>query len=164
MPTFKTAGGVFYTKSLFLEESYTDKSAVVYTLKDVDHEGYPSLYRLYLDKADPTEYEFSKEYLGGWYHWQMIANAAWFKPYITRWRTELELKIKAKALSNLFAVANDPYHKFHYEATKFILGNGYKPPEPKNAKGRPSKESIQEEANQYFKEAQDDLQRLKELQ
>lgn len=159
MSQFKNNSGTFLTKSLFLETSYEDRSSVQFTLKDQDHDGYRSLYRLYMESDDPTEILFAEEHLGGWAHWEGIKDASWFKPYITRWRYELELRLRAKALRAIRQVANDTYHKQVLEANKFLLTGNWKGEAPRG-KGRPSKEQIKEEANAYFQETQDDLNRI----
>src|SRR3990167_1337022 len=93
---FKNASGARLTQALFYEETGADKSSVIYTLKDQDHEGFPSLYRLYIEMEDILEYEFANKYLDNWSHWEWLTQAGWFKPYVLRWRKELELKIRSK--------------------------------------------------------------------
>jgi len=155
---------VRYTKALFLEESYSDKSAVLYTLKDVDHNGYPSLYRLYMEMADPLEINFAKTYFEGWEHWQMVANSNWFKSYISRWREELELSMRARALAAIVEAARDDSSKFNYEANKFLLTGGWKGKEAKESKvGRPTKEAIKREADALFEASKDSLEDFKRL-
>ena len=151
------------TKSLFLEESYEDRSCVIYTLKDKDHDGYESLYVLYMAANDPTEMKFARECFEGWEHWQMVANATWFKPFINRWRDELELRIRSKALANILEEASDRYSKVRYEANKYLLSSAWKPARDKDSVGRPSKEKIKEEAQKLFEIDQSillDLERL----
>ena len=92
----------------------------MYTLKDFDHNGYPSLYRLYMEIEDPTEFLFARKYLRGWEHWQMLCECTWFQPIVTRWRLELELSIKAKALSRLKQMA-DEEGKERLQANKALL-------------------------------------------
>lgn len=152
-----------YTKALFLEESYDDRSTVLYTLKDVDHDGYPSLYRKYLEMGDLTEITFARTYFDGWEHWQMICESSWFKPFISRWRRELELTMRAKALAAVLEVANTPDHKSSYEANKWLLGGYWKDPDTKNKQGRPSKEEIKRQANELFLQKNDTTEDLKRI-
>jgi len=150
------------TKSLFLEESYMDRSSVLYTLKDVDHDGYPSLYRKYLAMEDPTEIEFARVYLDGWEHWDNICQTQWFKPYITRWRLELDLQIKAKALKRVMEIANDGESKESFQASKFLLSGLWKD-KTEGKVGRPSKEAIKREAESLFeaeRQTSEDLLRI----
>jgi hypothetical protein len=134
---FKTPQGKHYLRGLFYEETLADKSTVSYTLKDDDYAGYPSLRRLYLETNDPTEYEFACKYLAGWKHWEMLSESAWFKPYVTRWRKELDLRLKSKALVKIMEIA-DKEGKEAFNANKFILS--WK--SDTNKVGRPSKNEI----------------------
>lgn len=159
---FKNAAGQRKLRSLFYEEVGADKTGVVYTLKSQDHEGYPSLYRLYMEADDPTEYTFAVHHLDSWEHWEMLSSAAWFKPYITKWRRELEVKHKAKALLNITALANTPEAKEAFQANKFLLSYKENTTRRKGA-GRPSKEEVAAAAKAMADEANslnDDLARV----
>ena len=152
-----------YTKSLFLEESYLDKSNVLYTLKDEDHLGYISLYKRYMEMADPYEIHFAEAYFDGWEHWQMVCNTLWMKPYIERWRLELGLKMKARALATIREIAQTETHKGRLAAAKILLEGGWEGTKPKNSVGRPTKEAIRKEADNLFnieKEHKQDLERI----
>lgn len=154
MSKFRAEGSnVRYTKALFLEESYSDKSHVLYTLKDSDHEGYKSLYLCYIYSSDPTEINFANEYFEGWEHWQMIANASWFKPFIARWREELELRMRASALSRIQQVAEDATDKNSFAANRYILSGDWSPKQ-KGGVGRTTKEAIKQKAEELFAEKQ----------
>ena len=153
-----------YTKSLFLEESYEDRSNVLYTLKDFDHDGYPSLYRKYLLLGDLTEIEFARTYFESWEHWQMVAEASWFKPYIARWREEVTLAAQAQALSAIKEIASDKKNKDHFAANKILLSWGKPKTNSKAHVGRPTKEAITKEANELFRQSREtaaDFQRIK---
>jgi len=132
-------------KGLFYETTLADKSSVVYTLKDVDHEGYRSLYRLYMETNDPTEWAFATKYLDGFGHWELLCDTTWFRPYIQRWRRELDLRLKSQALSRIMSEAKTS-SKESFAANKYLLEKGW---EPKvNARGRPSKDEIKRAANE----------------
>src|SRR6478735_5501682 len=65
------------TQSMFLEMNYGPEA--IYSLKDNHHVHhslgfFPSLKKLYLDEADPTEYGFATKYLLGWKHWLRMQN------------------------------------------------------------------------------------------
>jgi hypothetical protein len=119
---------------------------VLYTLKDVDHLGYPSLYRLYMEADDPTEYHFATTHLDGWAHWERLQECSWFKPYVDAWRRELEVRFRANALKNIQAAANDLKSPSAYQANKFLVGQGWKESGPKRRAGQPSKDEIKKEA------------------
>lgn len=152
------------TLGLFFETTGGDKTGVVYTLKDIDHEGYPSLYRLYMEAGDPTEYEFATQHLEGWRHWQMLSNAAWFAEHVDRWRWELELKLRAEAVKRIIEESRNKESKSKFQANKFLVDGGWKPPaEARNPVGRPSQERIKQEAerlNQMERDILEDHERL----
>lgn len=151
-----------YLKGLFFETTLSDKSTVVYTLKDRDHEGYPSLYRLYMTVDDPTEYLFATQYLDGWDHWETLSQCNWFKPYLSRWRRELEIKHRALALRNIKSLASDPTSKEYHQANKFLVSAGWVD-EPKRKAGRPSKDEVSKAAKEMAHEArliEEDLIRI----
>lgn len=144
--TFRTPLGKWLTQALFYETNLSgDRHQCRYTLKDHDHKGLPSLYRLYIEANDLTEFEFAKTYFENYPHWEHLCSANWFKPYIERWRKELELKIRAQALKEVQKVAASKDHKAAYEANKFLLNGAWKT-EKKPSRGRPSKSEITKEA------------------
>lgn len=166
---FRNASGALYTRGLFLETSYElspEDRKCIYTLKDKDHQGLRSLYRLYMSCSDPTEWDFAELYLDGWYHWELLCNAEWFKSYVERWRKEKEIKLRSSALKKVREVAQSEEHKSYYEANKFLLQGGWKPKEPGSQRGRPSKEEIKAaavEASEAQQRISTDLERLKAL-
>lgn len=158
---FKNATGNFLLQGLFYETTLSDKSSVVYTLKDAEHQGYPSLYQLYMEEGDPTEYLFANKYLSGWAHWERLCECTWFQEYVLRWRKELELALRAKALKNIMTTA-DGAGRDAFQASKFLLEGNWL--SAKNQKvGRPSKEAIRQAANEHFehnRRLQEDAERV----
>jgi hypothetical protein len=146
---FRGPGNQRYLKALFWEEVGEDKSTVHYTLKDWDHEGYPSLYRLYMESNDPTEYKFATEHLESWDHWTMLCECNWFKPFINRWRKELEVRMKSNALAKIMAEAKAG-GKEQFSANKYLLEKGWEPKDSLGKRGRPSKEEIKKAAEEAF--------------
>lgn len=142
-PKFRNASGSRYLNALFFEH-YLDKETVLYTLKSKDHNGYPSLYRLYMELADPLEYTFANTYFEDWDHWKTLTECNWFKPYITKWRKELELKIRSEALVRLRQDAEGD-SKTSVSSNKYLLEGGWK---DKAEKGRPSKDDIRKAAKE----------------
>lgn len=150
---FKNAQGTNYLNALFFEETGADKSTVIYTLKDEDHLGYPSLYRLYMDVADPTEYKFAITHLDGWQHWEKLLACKWFEPYVSRWRRELELRLRSWALANIIHTANSS-GKEAFPANRYLLEGNWKPAGEKKS-GRPTKVAIIKEAHQIALEREE---------
>jgi len=156
---FKNSNGVLLLKEMFYETA-ASKSNVIYTLKDRDHKGYPSLYRLYMEENDPTEYLFAMKHLDGWAHWQSLSQSSFFKDLISRWREELELRFRALGLRNISVMASSAGREA-FQASKYLVDGNYLP--KKNTKGRPSKQQISEAAQQMAeddKRLKDDFARL----
>lgn len=144
-------GNQRYLKALFFEMTGSDKSTVLYTLKDVDHEGYPSLYRLYMELDDPTEWEVAQQLMDGWEHWEMLCACGWFKPFVERWRKELQLRMMSKALVRIKSEAKTG-SKESFGANKYLLEKGWEPKETsKYGRGRPSKDEIKKAAEEIAK-------------
>lgn len=127
------------TQSLFLEMGYT--SNAIYTFKDVDYtykgKVYPSAKRLYLELGDPTEYEFATKYFLGWDHWQRICANKLVNEHITKWRDELEVKLRSQAVRmNIEAAKNG-----NYQAAKWLADRGWLT----RGAGRPSKAEVAKE-------------------
>lgn len=150
-PIFKNSVGIHYLRGLFYEETASDKSTVIYTLKDDDHEGYPSLYRLYMETADPTEWRFAKAYLQGWNHWEKLQECVWFQPYLERWRRELQLSLSSTALARIISESKTN-SRDSFTANRYLLEQGWMPKE-KGKAGRPTKDSIKAEASRIAGEA-----------
>lgn len=158
---FRSKQNVRLMRGLFFETTGEDKTFVVYSLKDRDHLGYPSLYRLFMEMEDLTEFNFAKKYLDGWEHWDILCSSNWFKPYVERWREELKLQVKAKALAELRSVASDPENKNHYQANKFLIEGGWEATKkPANRRvGRPNKEKENVD-NELRKRVEEDFKRM----
>lgn len=158
---FKNASNAWLTQRLFYEMSGADKTGVLYTLKEEDHEGYPSLYRLYMETNDLTEYAFATKYLGGWSHWKVLSEASWFKPYAEAWREELEVKARSVAVANIMRAADAP-GRDGVSAAKYIAEKGWVKPTA-GKRGPVAKQKIQEEAQLLYEKEQEqrsDLERL----
>lgn len=137
---------------------------VLYTLKDADHqvgdEVYLSLYKRYLALEDVTEYVFANLYFDSHEHWVLVSETEWMRPHVTRWRIELELQLKSKAMELLKEIAQDTGHKNRFEAIKILMTSGWK---DKPKAGRPDKDSIRKEAKQIAEEEaalSDDYKRI----
>lgn len=138
---FKDEAGRYRTQSLFVEFGYEVDKAV-YSMAD-EHKTYkgvvyPSLKRLYMNMADPTEYLFATTYFNGWDHWQRIKEN---KTLSTRlrlddWAEELELKLRAEAIRQAIKLSGD-----NFNASKWVADGSWR---GKKA-GRPKKEETERE-------------------
>jgi len=153
---FKDSAGKYITQNLFLEFSY-DTEKAVYTFADEDKEYkgkvYPSLRRLYLETADPTEYEFATKYLWGWEHWQRILGNKVLLKEVERWREELEVKLRSRGVKAVLSLTEGSFN-----AAKWAADGGW------NIKrGRPSKAEKERERKMREKaleEVKEDASRI----
>lgn len=142
---FKVHTGQLLYRGLFFETTGADKTGVLYTLKREDHSGFPSLYRLFMEANDLTEYTFATTALDGWEHWKNLCGCTWFKPYVARWREELDIRARGRALNAVRNLADNPDAKETFQANKYLL-NGEWREKAKHTRGRPSKDDIRSEA------------------
>jgi hypothetical protein len=131
--------GNYLTQSLFLELTYDKPDAAIYTLKDADYEHngktYVSIKRLYLEIADPTEYEFATTCLGGWGHWKRLCTKTTnLHPHIEEWREELEIKLRSQGVKGMIHEATS-MGKSAVAASKWLADKGW----VKSGVGRPAK-------------------------
>lgn len=156
MSKFKNSKNVYLTKALFFEHVFNeeDMDKVLYTLQEEDRyengKHYPSVYRLFLSCDDPTGYKFANEYLGSWYHYEVLMKTPWFKLVIDRALLELEVKTRSRALTNIVKEAGDKNSKSQFQANKYLLEKGWV--DKNSSVGRPTKEKIKEEADKLFKD------------
>jgi hypothetical protein len=128
-------GRLLYSKLFFERTVPATRGKVLYTLKDQDHEGYSSLYQKYLETSDPTEYAFATECFESYEHWLTLSKQAWFQPFLSRFRRDLETRIRSKALKAIITESKSG-SKNAFLANKYLLEKGWK--DKLNNKGRPS--------------------------
>lgn len=159
---FRAGNGQRLLRGLFREMETPDQSVPsIYTLRDYDNNNLPSLYRLYMEMEDITEWDFAQTYLDGWDHWEILCSCRWFEPHITRWRKELNLKLTAKRLKAIIKDA-ESNSKTAFASNKYLVEKGWLPAQDRK-RGRPSKEEVRQELEKAAKEAQlleDDLSRI----
>lgn len=148
--------GRLRTSSLFLESfDYQDLDPSVYQplwtlgdgprVLDPNHVFYdrvysdntfPSLRQLYLEWADPVEFNFAEAVFGSDKTWKVLCRAPWFQPYLEEYRQALDQKIRSENVKRIQVIAalGD---KNSLAAAKWLAEQGYR---PKEAKGRPSKQ------------------------
>ena len=128
----------YRTMSLFEEYKHPDYASI-WTLRPYDYKAkegvYPSLRKIYMDLKDPTEGRIATEVFTTYELWNRIANSAWFKPYITQWRNELEIRLRAEGLSKLIEQSGRST-----SAAQFLAEGKWK-----QKRGRPTKEEVEGE-------------------
>ena len=140
---FRGADGNYYTQSLFLEASYETPERALYTTKRQDYEYNGILYlsfpRLYLEIADPTEYQVAERLFDGWPHWQRIWNNSRLTPMVMALREELEIKLRSEGVRKMIESAKTGKSDI---AAKWLSDKGWENP----GKGRPTNAKIKAEA------------------
>lgn len=148
---FRNKVGIRYLRKLFYETTHEDKSSVLYTLKDYDHKGYSSLYRLYMEEKDPFEYRFANKYFENYDHWELLCECNWFQPFLLRWRKELELYFRSEQLRKIVADSKSSSGTA-ISSAKYVLEKGWlKAEEARNQRGRPTKAEIKEQADKMLR-------------
>lgn len=170
MPVFRTEGNALITRGLFLEPNWGRPNVKpeyqIYTLDTKDKDGYISVYRVYMELMDPTEYKIATELFEGPHHWQRICECEWFQPFLEAMRRDLRSKIKSLAVEQIINEANDENSKNRFAALKYLADGGYIEKKAKAPVGRPNKpkkpvaedSEYQKEFNRIFgNTAQDDI-------
>ena len=130
MATLKDAQGRYRTASLFTETNTDSSFTPICSLQDA--------HDLYIECADPTEYEFATALLGDWQHWKRLREAPFFKALLTDWREELEVKLRATGLRSLLKTASTGDAK-GTAAAKWIAEGSWRD----HKRGRPSKAEVE---------------------
>ena len=137
----RSSNNIMKTEGLFWEMSTKFKNipnrsepTPVYSLKDYDHRGYPSMYRIYMDSA--TEYEAGIRLLGSWKHWKKLCRCQFFQTHLEEWREERQLREESMAKTALL----NSVEEGNVSAAKTILDE-----KKKKVAGRPTSAAVQGE-------------------
>jgi hypothetical protein len=153
--------GRFRTQSLFWETSTKrEKYPPLFTLKDKESKGLPSLRQIYFtyEHLPEHEYEFALDVFGSWELWNKIATESTVRHHIVEWRKELEMKVRASAMKAMIQSALNDGSKGAATA-KYLSEAGWRG----TARGRPTKEELQRELKVQAgiaKEFEADLERI----
>lgn len=129
--SMKDPRGICRTLSLFHGLVKDSEYPSYFTVAEVKE-----LYLSY-DHIPGFEYEFAFDLLGSWDHWVVLSENSTLRHEIAKWRDELEIKLKAKAMRELIAASkgNTPTA---LQAAKYISDRGYS-----SKRGRPSKAEVE---------------------
>lgn len=180
---FAPSNGWLPLRSLFLETIDPATQAIfplrdsigprpMYTLKTYDHTIPPesnfhrkddsnllkSIYLLYLDYSDPSEYHFALGAFGAWEHWRQLREAVFFKDTYKLMKDALDAKVKSEAAQAARQVAQEGGPQA-LQAAKWLHSLG----ENKAKRGRPSKDEVEGELKREAEEARqlnEDITRL----
>ncbi len=123
------------TQGLFYEYRHqtTTKASPPYTLREIEWKGCISMYQIYM--KEESEYEAALILLGSWSHWTRLCKCSWFKPYVTAWREEREIREAALGKKTLIEKAAEG----NVSAAKELVHQVTKA----KKRGRPSKNDIE---------------------
>ena len=107
-----------------------------------------------MEEYDPSEYNFAVKNLEDHKHWLLLCETAWFKPYVERWRYELDLSIQANAVAKLIKESQKDTREA-LSAAKFLIEKRLLLIDKPSNKGRPSKEEIAKNANRIAQDNHD---------
>lgn len=155
--SFVSSGNVRLTTKLFYETVGEDKSTALFTLKSDNHEGYPSLRKLYVKYCveDPTEVEFCQAVFGDWDIWEKLSSAEWFlNGHLTEWRKETDIKRKHLAFKSIIRDAKSG-DRNSYQAAKFLIEEPWK-------KGRVARADVRKTTDEAAQQLSADIARIKD--
>lgn len=144
-PDFKDAQGRFRTLSLFYESKHPSYPSY-FTTKKYDHKGHVSLYKLYMEISDPTEYRVAMEVFNSWDHWKALCSSEWFTGLVSQWREELKVKIESERYQEMRALAKSGSPQAATASRWLAERYGEK------KRGRPSKAEVEGRLSQETRE------------
>ena len=159
-----SSAGRYRTKSLFWELRTTgDNPKFTTKSEDIIRDGitYLSLKKIYMsyDHVPGYEYDFALEVLGSWEQWTKLVNAGTdVSDLVKSWRSELDIRLKAKGIKAIMKHALDDDPK-GLQAAKYLVDKGY----AVKKVGRPSSEEVERELKidaRAAKQQQIDMDRI----
>jgi len=142
---YKDKEGRWRTLSLFKEtctQASKDNGYMpVFTLKDSDPSGLPSMRRHFILSEDPTGYETAMDLLGSWDQWEKIFQGKRFKEELEKWQGEMDVRLRSKAIKALKDTALTEGSK-GTAAARYLADGGYR---GGKRRGRPTNEEVTRE-------------------
>lgn len=157
MNKFKDQLGRWRTKSLFVEFCDHATLTPLFCLSDdkMDGDKYINLHKVYLEESDPTEYKVATKYFGGWDHWESLKKSFFVRPYLDKFKKELDIKLISEGVEKQRELAK----KGNVNAAKWLAEKGF----GKRKAGAPSKAEVEGERKiqaAVESDIEDDLQRI----
>jgi len=118
MSEYRGKSGRYLTEGLFYETAQPDsRQYIKYTLRPDDHNGFPSLYKIYMESTD--EYDAAMTALGSFMHWEKLMRCKWFMEGreskkghlgfegLNTWREHMKMRDESKAKKQLLQEAKN---------------------------------------------------------
>lgn len=99
-------------------------------------------YKIYLEVADPTEYETAMCLIGDWEHYNLIRNHPKIKPTMDKWAKEVEVRLRSKAILQMAKHANAPNGA---SAAKWIAEGAFMQRVLKNKQDKQAEQEVRDE-------------------
>lgn len=106
---------------------------------------------IYLEVADPTEYETAMCLIGDWEHYSLIRNHPKIKPVMDAWAEEVAIKLKSAAFKKLEKLSSTPNGT---AAAKYISEGQF------FGKSRKAKQITEEKQSKISERISEDMERL----
>lgn len=123
------------TTGLF-EELADNPATAVFTLREWR--------KVYIDVADPTDYQAALCLIGDWDHWNLVAESPSFRACLERWRREVEIKLRSQAILEMVKQSRSPKGT---QAAKWLAEAGFVVRDKRNKKNKEDEEQASKEAN-----------------
>jgi hypothetical protein len=121
--------GSIRTKSLMADIIYEDSKyePVYYMRHEKSDDKYISLKEVYMQIADPTEYQFATLCFYNYQQWGTICLTPWAVNVVAQWREELQIKLRSEAVKEIFTMTIDPEVKetSRLQALKWLADHGF---------------------------------------
>lgn len=121
--------GAIRTKSLMADIIYEDSKyePVYYMRQEKSDDKYISLKEVYMQIADPTEYQFATLCFYNYQQWETICLTPWAVNVVAQWREELQIKLRSEAVKEIFTMTIDPEVKetSRLQALKWLADHGF---------------------------------------
>ena len=142
--------GALKTELLFEETIVTARRETytpLYTLRENEHKGYPSAYKIYMSSVD--EYEAAHKMLGSQRHWRRLCGLSWFMNGIPErgfegvnsWRKDMLMRDQSLAKRQL----KDAAESGVTSAQRALYLNTVAPKDARAPVGRPHKADTSED-------------------
>ena len=153
----------FRTSSLFRDhptKAVEPEFCMFYINREFSNDEYIALKEVYMQIADPTEYEFAMVVFGSFKHWKLLSDLFWTKDKVAEWRDELEIKLKSQAVLGIADMAYDPEIKetTKLQSLKWLASSEFAEKKTKTAKAKEEKE--QAIVSGVIDNVRDDFERL----
>ena len=121
-----------------------------------------SLKKLYLELSDPTEYRVATEVFGGWDHWEKLLGNKLIFSYIDKYRRELDIKLKAEAITIIRGEATGEGRNA-LQAAKWLAEKGWGEKRKAGAPSSVEKAAIEKEIANQVSDVSSDYERIKAI-